>query len=91
MFFLTKNGMVLDLTPASIEHLLELQAYILKWGYRFVPLNHMECQVYFIYCSVMCVCVFCLFYNEMLPRKWFALYFNAEGNPNICSSIFPRV
>ena len=49
--------MVLDLTPASIEHLLELQAYILKWGYRFVPLNHMECQVYFIYCSVMCVCV----------------------------------
>ena len=48
--------MVLDLTPASIELLLELQAYILKWGYRSVPSNHMVCQAYFIYCSVMCLC-----------------------------------
>ena len=80
--------MVLDLTPTSLKLLLELQAYILKWGYRSVPSNHMVCQAYFIYCGV---CVFCLFYNEMLPRKWFALYFNAKGDPNICSSIFPLV
>ena len=85
--------MDLDLTPTSIELLSELQAYILKWEYCSVPSNHMVCQVYFIYCNVVCVCVclFCLFYNEMLPRKWFALYFNAEGNPNIYSSIFPHV
>ena len=49
--------MDLDLTPASIELLSELQAYILKWEYCSVPSNRMVCQVYFIYCSVMCVCV----------------------------------
>ena len=53
--------MILALTLASIELLLELQGYILKWGYRFVPSNHMVCQVYFIYCNVMCVCV-CVFF-----------------------------
>ena len=49
--------MDLDLTPASIELLLELQAYILKWEYCSVPSNRMVCQVYFIYCNVVCVCV----------------------------------
>ena len=49
--------MVLDLTPTSKKLFSEPQAYILKWGYRSVPSNHMLCQVYFIYCSVMCVCV----------------------------------
>ena len=87
--------MVLDLTPTSKKLFSEPQAYILKWGDHSIPSNHMVCQAYFIYCCVMCVCVcvcvFCLFYNEMLPGKWFALYFNVKGNPNICSSIFPRV
>ena len=49
--------MDLDLTPASIELLSELQAYILKWEYCSVPSNHMVCQEYFIYCNVVCVCV----------------------------------
>ena len=50
--------MVLDLNLASTELLSKLQAYILKCGYRLVPSNHMVCQAYFIYCNVMCACVF---------------------------------
>ena len=80
--------MDLDLAPASIELLSEPKPIFLN-GDIILFLQTIWYVKRILYIAMLCV--FCLFYNEMLPRKWFALYFNVEGNPNICSSIFPRV
>ena len=83
--------MVLNLAPTKKEIILEQESYSLEWRYLSITKNHMVCKACFIYWSITSFYFYVSFTINCSEAKWFDLYFNTKGNPNICNSLFPCI
>ena len=86
--------MVLNLGTAKKELISKQQSYILEWGYCSVFLKPygMSSIFYILQYYVFLFFIFMSLSQWIVAKQnFFALYFDAKGNPNICNSMLSCV